>query len=93
MQLSGGKSQSKIGVPDCVSLVRNRKGSYKVCGSQIPGLADTSENLKELRIGAPILLCTQTLLGHSRSWRQGTCACYEPHSMGYWGREHAADLA
>lgn len=43
-------------------------------GSQTPRHLDATENPEELRMGAPILLCTQMLLGTMRNWEQGMWA-------------------
>lgn len=70
--------QSKIGVPAVFLQVRNGGVWDRDCSSQTPGHPDTAGNLEDLKLRAPILLCTHTMLGMLRSRRQGPQAYEEP---------------
>ena len=62
---------SKIRVPARASVVRNGRSWDRGCGSQTALCSDAVGNLKELRTGAPILLCNQMPLETARSWEKG----------------------
>lgn len=68
-QFRGSKMQSEIGVPTCVLQVRNG-GWNGDCGFQTPVHPHIARICKELRMGAPILRCTKTLLGRAGRWEQ-----------------------
>lgn len=67
---TGGESQSKIGVPTHVSLTNGRGWDWGY-GSQTPEHSDTAGNHVEFRMGATILLHTQTPLVTLKSWEGG----------------------
>lgn len=57
--LRGAKAQSKIRVPVMFLQEINSGGWGGGCGFQTPIHSDAARNCKELRMGAPILLCTR----------------------------------
>ena len=68
----GRLKQSQIGGPACVSLAESSRVGGRAMHPEAPG------NHDELKMVAPILLCTQIPLRTSSSWEQEPVALDEP---------------